>query len=117
MKIETKMFGVDRNGANCYEIRPILQGIDPLFDIEFNYDTESYVIYFNGGFFQSTPWREFDRKTIEKIADVYWINTHCDIIAEVDKHNEKIKKSEENKRDDMIHELAKDMQKAILKEF
>jgi len=117
MKIEFKMFGIDKNGASCYEIRPILQGIDPLFDIEFNYDNESYIIYFNGGFFQNTPWREFDRTTIEKIAEVYWKNIYGDILSEVDKHNEKIERAKEREREDMIHELAKDMRKAILKDF
>ena len=117
MKIEAKMFGIDRNGANCYEIRPILQGIDPLFDIGFNYDNESYIIYFNGGFFQSTPHDEFTRETIEEIAETYWRNTYGDIIKEIDENNKKIKLSQERERDDMIHELAKDMRKAILKEF
>ena len=32
MRIETKFFGIDKNGANCDEIRPILQSIDPLFE-------------------------------------------------------------------------------------
>jgi len=117
MKIEAKMFGIDKNGANCYEIRPILQGIDPLFDVEFNYDTEEYIIYFNGGFFQTTKYDEFTRETIEKIEDVYWINTHGDIISEVEEHNAKIKRAEESKRSDMIHELAKDAKKAILKDL
>ena len=58
MRIETKFFGIDKNGANCDEIRPILQSIDPLFEIEFNYDTKSYIIYFNVGFFHSTKYDE-----------------------------------------------------------
>ena len=114
---ETKMFGIDKNGANCYEIRPILKSIDPLFDIEFNYDNESYIIYFNGGYFQSTRYDEFTRETIEKIQNVYWINTYGDIVSEVDKHNEKIKLSKERERDDMICEMSKDLRKAILKDL
>lgn len=117
MKLKTKMFGIDRNGANCYEIRPILQGIDPLFDIEFNYDTESYTIYFNLGFFQTTRFDEFTRDTIEKIRETYWKNIYGDIAKEVDENNEKVNRARENKRDDMVREMAKDMQKAILKEF
>lgn len=114
---KAKMFGIDKNGANCYEIRPILQGIDPLFDIEFNYDEESYIIYFNGGFFQNTKWDEFTRETIEKIQDVYWVNMHGDIVSEIEEHNAKIEKAEESKRADMIGELSKDMRKAILKDL
>ena len=117
MKLTAKMFGVDRNGAACYEIRPILQGIDPLFDIGFNYDTETYTVYFNNGFFQSVPWDEFTRETIKEIASVYWRNVYGDIIAEIDENNEKIKRSKERERDDMVQEMAKDMRKAILKEF
>ena len=111
MRIETKFFGIDKNGANCNDIRPMLQSIDPLFEIEFNYDTKSYIIYFNGGFFQSTKYDELTRETIERIGEVYYINTHGDILKE------KIDKSKERERDDMIHELAKDMKKAILKDF
>ena len=117
MSVSTKMFGIDKNGANCCEIRPILQNIDPLFDVEFNYDAESYIIYFNGGFFQSTKYDEFTRETIERIGEVYYINTHGDILKEVEINNEKIDKSKERERGDMIHELAKDMKKAILKDF
>lgn len=117
MRIETKFFGIDKNGANCNDIRPILQSIDPLFEIEFNYDTESYIIYFNGGFFQSTRYDELTRETIERIGEVYYINTHGDILKEIETNNEKIDKSKERERDDMVHELAKDMKKAILKEF
>ena len=116
MITETKMFGIDKNGANCYEIRPILQGIDPLFEIEFNYDAESYIIYFNGAFFQSTKWDEFDRDTILGIGETYYKNIYGDLVAEVDEHNEKIKRAQENKRNDMIHEMAKDMKKAIIKD-
>ena len=112
-----QILGIGKNGANCYEIRPILQSIDPLFDIEFNYDTESYIIYFNGGFFQSVKWDEFTRETIKQIGGVYWLNTYGDVVSEVDKHNEKIKLAEENKRADMIGELSKDMRKAILKDL
>ena len=83
----------------------------------FNYDTKSYIIYFNGGFFQSTKYDEFTRDTIERIGEVYYINTHGDILKEVELNNEKIDKSKERERDDMIHELAKDMKKAILKDF
>lgn len=117
MSVSTKMFGIDKNGASCYEIRPILQNIDPLFDVEFNYDAESYIVYFNGGFFQSIPWDKFTRKTVREIADVYWRNTYSDIIAEIDEHNEKINRAKERKRDDMIHEMAKDLRGAILKEI
>lgn len=117
MKIETTMSGISKTDASCDEIRPILQGIDPLFEIEFNYNNEEYIIYFNGGFFQSVPWDEFSRDTIHKIEVVYWKNLYGDLVSEVDEHNDKIKRSKESKRDDMIYEMSKDMRKAILKDF
>ena len=72
---------------------------------------------FAGGLNQSTKYDEFTRETIERIGEVYYINTHGDILKEVETNNEKIDKSKERERDDMVHELAKDMKKAILKEF
>ena len=58
-----------------------------------------------------------DWETIERIGEVYYINTHGDILKEIETNNEKIDKSKERERDDMVHELAKDMKTAILKEF
>ena len=117
MNIETRMFGVDRNGAACDEIRPILQVIDPLFEIDFNYDTETYSVYFNGGFFMSVPWEDFSRETVERIHDTYLQNYHGTVFDEMDKHNEAIKKAKEKQRDEMVHEMAKDLRKAVLKDF
>ena len=117
MKIDAKFFGIDKNGAGCREIRTILQEIDPLFEVEFSYDNESYIIYFNRGFFQSIKWDELTRETLRDIMVTYWKNLYGDIVAEVDENNEKIERAKERKRDDMIHEMAKDMRKAILKDF
>lgn len=117
MNIETRMFGVDRSGASCDEIRPILQGIDPLFEIDFNYDTETYSVYFNGGFFRTVRWEDFTRETVEEIHKAYLQNYHGIVFDEMDKHNEAIKKAKEKQRDDMVHEMAKDLRKAVLKDF
>ena len=108
---------IDKNGACCEDIRPILQGIDPLFEIEFNYDNESYIVYFNGFFFMNVPWNDFSRETIEQIYNTYWQNYYGEIFDEVDKHNDKVKKSKERERDDMTHEMAKDLHRAVLKDF
>lgn len=118
MNLENAQFtGIERNGGCCYEIRPILQEIDPLFDIEFNNDRGEYIVYFNSGFFQSVKHEDFDRYTIEHIADVYRLNFYGDIIGEIEAHNEKLKRSEESSRNDMIQEMAKDLRKAVLKDI
>ena len=110
-------YGTDKYGADCKAIRPHLKEIDKLFDIAFNYDTERYIIYFNGGVFQVVPWKELNADTIEKIRKVYWENVNGDPLAEMDENNERIDKAKERQREDMVYELAKDMRKAILKEF
>lgn len=110
-------YGNDKYGADCKSIRPHLKAIDSLFDIEFNYDTERYIIYFNGSVFQVVPWKELDKDTIERIRRVYWENINSDPFAEVDANNEKIEQAQEAQRQDMIHELAKDLKWAINKEF
>ena len=110
-------YGIDKYGADCRAIRPHLKDIDKLFDIAFNYDNECYIIYFNGGVFQVLPWKFIDANTIEKIRKVYWENVNGDPFAEVDANNERIEKSNDRQREDIVYELAKDMRKAILKEF
>jgi len=110
-------YGTEKNGARCADFRPRLKEIDKLFDIAFNYDTELYIVYFNGAPFQTVPWREMDGRTLETIRKVYWTNVNSDPMAEVDANNAKIDRAHEAKREDMVHELAKDMRKAILKEF
>ena len=108
---------IDKNGACCEDIRPILQGIDPLFEIEFNYDNESYIVYFNSFFFMNVLWRDFTRETVEQIYKMYWKNYYGEVFDEVDQHNDKVKKSKERERDGMVHEMAKDLHKAVLKDF
>ena len=117
-KLKTLRFvGIAKDGAACYEIRPILQGIDPLFEIEFNYDNESYVVYYNGAFFRSVPYKDFDRKTIAQISETWFKNMFGDIFKEVDEHNEKVQKALESKREDLMNDIERDMKKAIQKEY
>lgn len=110
-------YGIDKNGADCSDVRPHLKEIDPLFDVAFNYDSACYIVYFNGGLFQVVPWREMDKHMIDGIRKVYWTNINGDPIAEADAHNERLERYHENQRDDMVYELSKDLRKAILKEF
>jgi hypothetical protein len=117
MRIETKFFGIDKNGAGCREIRGILRTVDPLFDVAFNNDKAEYIIYYNGGFFKTVPFDDMTRKEIRDIWDMWWLNFHGDIVAEVDEHNKKLDLAKERKREDMIHEMSKDLRWAILKDM
>ena len=112
--IKSIKFPILKDCDSCNAIRERLQEIDPLFEVELDGNNGQFTIYYNGAFFQATPCDEFSRETIEQIREVYRLNTEGDIVAEVDKHNEKIKLAEESKRADMIQEMAKDLRKAIL---
>ncbi len=109
--------GVDPNGAHSREICGILRTVDPLFDVAFNNDKAEYIIYYNGGFFKTVPFDDMTRKEIRDIWDMWWLNFHGDIVAEVDEHNKKLDLAKERKREDMIHEMAKDLRGAILKDM
>lgn len=110
-----KQYGIDRNGADCKDIRPHLKAIDSLFEIVFNFDREEYVIYFNGSLFQSVPWKELDKSTIERIRYMYWLNLNGDPVKKMDETNKKVELSKQKDREDLNGELAKDLHKAILK--
>jgi hypothetical protein len=111
-----KHYGTDRNGAECRDIRPHLKGIDPLFEVAFNFDAERYEVYFNGGLFQTVLWNEFSRDTIEHIRKTYWINLNGDPFKEVDAANERREIANEKKREDLSRAIADDIHKAVLKE-
>lgn len=112
-----KQFGLDKNGADCKDIRPHLKEIDSLFEISFNYDTEQYWIYFNGGLFRSVPWKELDGRTMEDIRKAYWTNVNGDPFAEVDENNARLEEAKEREHDELVRELAKDLRWAINKDF
>ena len=106
-----------KDAADCNDIRRVLKDIDPLFDIDFNFDTESYTIYFNGYFFRTVPYGEFTADTAQDIRKVLWTNTNGDIMREVEENNEQIEKRTERERSDLAYNLAKDIQKPLLKEL
>lgn len=111
-----KQFGIDKDGAECKDIRPHLKAIDPLFEIVFDFDQERYLVYFNGGLLESVPWRDMGRGMLDRLRYVYWLNNNKDPFAEVDKANEKADRTKEKQRDDLIREMSKDLHKAVLKE-
>jgi hypothetical protein len=105
------------DGAKCKDLRPILKEIDPLFDISFNYETESYSIYFNGYLFRTVPYGEFTRETFEDIRETVWININGDPFKEVDEANEAADKRTERQREDLSYNLANDIRKPLLREL
>jgi len=111
-----RQFGIDRNGADCDVIRPVLKSIDSLFDICFNYDTEQYIIFFNDAPFQSVPWKELDKNTIEHVKKMFWINLNGDPFKAIDENNLSVELAKENEKNDLIREMSKDLRKAIIKD-
>ena len=110
-------YGIDKNGAECRDIRPHLKEIDPLFDIEFNYDSERYHITFDGNLFRRVWYGDMNGAVIAEIRKAYWINVNGDPFAEIEANNEKLDRAKEARREDMVRELSKDLRKAILKDF
>ena len=110
-------FGVDKNGADCRVIRPHLREIDPLFDIEFDYDSERYRIMFAGNLFRTVRVGDMNAAAIEDIRKAYWINVNGDPFAEIEKTNDALDAAKDRRREDMVRELAKDLRWAIKKEF
>lgn len=108
-----KQFGTDKNGANCRDIRPHLKAIDHLFDIEFNYDTATYSIYFNGYLFRSAPF-SMDKRDIDDVRKTYWINVNGNPFEEVDKNNERAQIAEDRRIHNLAEDLAKDIRKPLL---
>ena len=105
----------DKNGAECYQIRPGLKAIDTGFDVAFDYDSESYIVLFNGFPFRIRS--HIQQKTTEQIRKAFWVNLNGDPIKDMDTHNERVQLEHDKQREDMTRELAKDLRWAIRREF
>lgn len=103
--------GYDHDCTACNDIREILQTIDELFDVAIDNDTADIVVFHNGTIFQRTPCEEFDRKTIQEIGRVVWLNLYGDVLSEIDKHNEEIEKERKREYDYKMSDIAKDIEK------
>jgi hypothetical protein len=110
-------FGIDKNGADCAVIRPLLKEIDRLFDIEFDYDSDRYRVLFDGNLFRTVFVLDMGCAVINDIRKAYWINVNGDPFAEMDKNNERLDRAAEARREDMVRELSKDLRTAISKEY
>lgn len=111
------MNGIDKNGADCASIRPNLKLISPYFDIAFNYRSGNYEVHYNGGFFQSTPYKDFSNETIKHIGETYLSNIRGTVLKDIDEHNFKLEQSREKEREDLSRELAKDIKNTLIKEM
>lgn len=104
----------DRNGAHCYEIRQILQEIDPLFDVEFYYPDETYEISFNSGHFQSIGYNDIDRNFFDNLREIYWLNAHGKILEDIDATNEKLEASQDRAESSFSGEIARQLHGAAV---
>jgi hypothetical protein len=103
--------------ANCAEILPLLQAIEPGFEIGFDYDSEKYLIAHNGSPFQTVPYKEMDRATIAKIRHTVWLNKTGQLLDYCEKSEAKVAASEERAQELYAECLAKDLRKPLVKDY
>ena len=106
-----RLTGYDHDNIVCDTIREQLRNFDPLFDVAIDNDTADIVIWHNGALFQRTPCEEFDRKTIQEIGRVVWLNLYGDVLSEIDAHNEKLEQSRKQEYDYKMSDIAKDIER------
>lgn len=105
------------NEAHCYDLRNKLKEIDEHFDIDFNFEHETYSVYFNGYLFQTVPYGGFTRKWFRDRRRTVWVNTNGDPFWEVDKANIDAELRKEKQRMELSENLAKDIRKPLLREL
>lgn len=103
--------------ANCSEIRPLLQDIEPGFEVDFDFDRESYLITHNGVAFQTVPYAEMDRELIARIRHTVWLNKTGQLLDYCEKSEEKVRKAEDRVQELYAECLAKDLRKPLLNDY
>lgn len=93
--------------------RKILREIDKDFQIEVCPISETYKVTHRGGHFQTIPWTDFTKETVENIRKTVYTNRNGSIIEELDEHNFKREQAIQKQKDEMIHETAKEVGKPL----
>jgi hypothetical protein len=102
------------DGAKCTDLRTILKDIDTDLDISFDYESEKYTIYHKQAYFMNIPFGEFDRKKVEEIRKVVWLNVNGNVLDDIDKNNEKVEQSHDRDLSNLAECMAKDLRKPLL---
>jgi len=105
------------NDAKCSDIRPILQEIEPGFDITFDFDTEEYHITHNGTLFQRVPYGAVTRELIAKIRHTVWLNKTGQLIEYCEKSERTVAAAEDRAQELYAECLAKDLRKPLLNDY
>jgi hypothetical protein len=100
---------------DLYNIADKIHNLDKRFTVNRNAMDGSYTIYQNGYFFQNVPHDEFDERILKHIEKTIWINTHGDILKDIDENNAKIEKAAEDKVADIEREMKKDIKRVMKK--
>jgi len=103
--------------AKCYEIRLILKEIDDGFDVDFDFERESYVITFNGGLFQTVYYKDVDRALFEDIRHTFWLNKQDAILDYVDDINAAKDAAQERHLSNIAESMAKDIYKPVMQNY
>ena len=107
----SKLYILDTQ-VNCSDIRPILKDIDPELEIEFI--GNKYIITHRGMYFMQVDYGQMDRKYMQEIRKIVWINKNGSMLEEIDKNNEKIEKSHDRDLSNLAECMAKDLRKPLL---
>jgi hypothetical protein len=108
---------LDPRGANCQDFRKILKGIDSAFEVNFDWDSESYTITFNDGPFQTVPVHDFTRELVEDIRHTFWLNATGQLFDYVDGQNEALELKEERAQTNYAEALAKEMRRPLIESY
>lgn len=110
-----KTFGKHKDFGECNRIRQVVKDIDKRFDCYYDGDNNKYVITQYDNYFDSVSPTDLCKDFFDKLRRVVWINIYGSIGEEVDKHNAKLEQESEAKKENIIHEMAKDMYKPLRK--
>lgn len=103
--------------ANCSEILPILQEIEPGFDIDFDFDLERYRITHNGTVFQFVPYGDLTRELIAQIRHTVWLNKTGQVLDYCEKSEARVAAAEDRAQSLYAECLAKDLRKPLLNDY
>jgi len=115
--METRDFGIFKDYGSCSSIRKIVKAIDRRFDVYYDADINKYVITQYNNYFGSIAPKDLNRDFFDNMRKTIWININGSILDEIDKNNEKIRKENEEKENNIISCMARDLYKPLRKEF
>jgi len=107
----------DPHAAKCDDIRPMLKDIDEGFDIDFDWENETYYIHHKTSVFQTVPFGEVDRKMIADIRQVVWLNKTGRVLEYVENAERRTERRAERNTELMAEAMASDIRKPLVANY